>query len=100
MKVKFLFSVFVVFFCWTMVSWAASEHEGKGVVESIDRVDRKISISHGPIKTLGMGAMTMTFLVADPAMLLEAKEGQAIDFVVTKDRRGRFVIVDLQLSGG
>jgi len=99
MKVRFLSAIFAVFFCSTMVSWAGSEHEAKGIVDSINKSERKISISHKPIETLGMGAMTMTFLVADPAMLSEVKAGQAIEFVVTKDRRGRFVIVDLQLTG-
>ncbi len=98
MKVRFLLSILAVFFCSTVVSWAGSEHEAKGIVDSISQSERKISISHQAIKALGMGAMTMTFFVADPAMLSEVKAGQAIEFVVTKDRRGRFVIVDLQRS--
>mgnify|MGYP000647491914 CR=1 FL=1 len=99
MNVRFLLMILVVFFCSTVVSWAGGEHEAQGVVDSINQSERKISISHQAIETLGMGAMTMTFLVADPAMLSEVKVGQAIEFVVMKDRRGRFVVVDLQLAG-
>ena len=78
------------------VALAGSEHNAKGTVNSVDRASKTINISHDPIKTMGMSGMTMDFRVADPAMLDDVKAGQKINFIVTTDRRGRFVIVDLE----
>lgn len=76
-------------------AWAASEHEAAGTINSIDKSSKTMNISHGPIKTMGMSGMTMDFMVADPAMLDEVKPGQKIQFIVTTDSKGRFVIVDM-----
>ena len=78
------------------VSSAAEEHDAKGKINSIDRSTKTINITHGAIKSMGMAAMTMDFKVIDPAMLDEVKAGQTINFVVTTDRRGRFVVLDLE----
>jgi len=74
----------------------ANEHDATGKVNSVDRSSKTINISHDPIKTMGMSAMTMDFRVADPAMLEDVKPGQNISFVVTTDRKGRFVVLDLE----
>lgn len=96
MKAKILAGVFAIFLGVFGSAWASEEHEASGTVNSVDKSSRTINISHGPIKTMGMSAMTMDFLVEDPAMLNEVKPGQKIHFVVTTDRKGRFVIVDLE----
>ena len=75
---------------------AAGEHKATGIINSIDKSTKTLSISHDPIKSMGMSAMTMDFLVADPAMLDEVKPGQKIKFVLKVDSNGRLVIVDLQ----
>jgi Cu/Ag efflux protein CusF len=77
-------------------AFAADEHEATGTVNSIDKERKTLNITHGPIKTMGMAGMTMDFAVSDPAMLNEVKPGQKIEFVLTTDKKGRFVIVDLQ----
>ena len=47
---------------------AAQQDMVSGVVESIDKADGKITLKHGPIKSLGMDVgMTMPFRVQDPA---------------------------------
>ena len=73
----------------------AAEYEATGVVNSIDKGSKTINISHDPIKGMGMAAMTMDFRVADPAMLNDVKVGHKIHFMVTTDKKGRFVIMDL-----
>lgn len=95
MKIKTIITILLSVFLTIGVAMAADEHEAKGKVNSVDRSSKTINISHDPIKTMGMAAMTMDFRVADPAMLGDVKPGQKINFVVTTDRRGRFVIVDL-----
>lgn len=77
-------------------AFAADEHEASGTVNSVDKERKTLNITHGPIKSMGMSGMTMDFNVADPAMLNEVKPGQKIEFVLTADKKGRFVIVDLQ----
>ena len=96
MKIKLLAGVCFLLLSFASSVFAADEHEASGKVNSIDKSSRTLNISHGPIKSMGMGAMTMDFKVADPSMLKEVKPGQKIDFVVTTDRKGRFVILDMQ----
>ena len=96
MRIKLLAGVLVLLLSLASSVFAADEHEANGTVNSVDKSSRTLNISHGPIKSMGMGAMTMDFKVADPSMLGEVKPGQKIEFVVTTDRKGRFVILDMQ----
>ncbi len=52
----------------------------EGEVRRIDRAQRRITLRHAPMPHLGMGAMTMVFGVADPALLEQAKEGDKVRF--------------------
>lgn len=78
---------------------AGEQHEAQGVVKKIKNDSKKISISHGPIKSLGMDGMTMDFAVYDPAMLEEVEEGHQISFVLEKDQSGNLVIMELEDQG-
>jgi Cu(I)/Ag(I) efflux system protein CusF len=40
-----------------------------GVVRDVDRANSRIKLDHGPIASIGMPAMTMTFKVKNPALL-------------------------------
>jgi Cu/Ag efflux protein CusF len=52
-----------------------------GEVKKIDESAGKITLKHGPIKSLGMDeGMTMVFRVKDPAMLKAVKEGDKVQF--------------------
>lgn len=79
--------------------WAADEHAVEGVIKDIKAADNKLTISHGPIKTLGMDGMTMDFLVSDPGMLEVAQKGHAVSFVIEQDEKGNFVIMDIEDKG-
>ena len=78
---------------------AGDQHEVEGVVKQIKSETKKITISHGPIKSLGMDGMTMDFAVYDPAMLAEVQEGHVISFVLEKDKSGNLVIMELEDKG-
>lgn len=80
-------------------AWAADGHSVKGVVKAVKADDRKLNISHGPIPSLGMSAMTMDFKVMDPAMLDEVKKGHEVAFVIEKDKAGNFVITEIEDMG-
>ncbi len=63
---------------------AAGRHETDGVVRKIDAAASKITLRHGPIPNLGMGAMTMGYQVKDKAMLDGLKDGDAVRFTAER----------------
>lgn len=66
-----------------------------GEVKKVDTAAGKLTIKHGPLENLGMGAMTMVFKVKDPAMLSQVKAGDTIDFVAD-EVDGALTVVKLQ----
>ncbi len=53
-------------------------------VRKVDKEAAKLTLKHGPIPNLEMGAMTMVFRVKDPAMLDQVKQGDKIKFSAEK----------------
>jgi Cu(I)/Ag(I) efflux system protein CusF len=64
----------------TITSSAWAETMVKAQVMKVDKPAGKVTLKHGPIKSLDMDAMTMVFRVADPAMLDRLTVGQQIEF--------------------
>ncbi len=79
--------------------WAGDEHTVEGVIKDIKMSDKKLTISHGPIKTLGMDGMTMDFAVSDPGMLEVVQKGHTVSFVIEVDQKGNFIITDIEDKG-
>ncbi|THC44502.1 copper-binding protein [Massilia sp. Mn16-1_5] len=66
-----------------------------GEVKKIDRETGKITLRHGEIPNLNMGAMTMVFRTRNAAMLDEIKVGDKVSF--SADRvGGAITVVQLQ----
>lgn len=61
---------------------ATTESRGVGVVESVDRANRRVTIAHEPIESLGWPAMTMGFAVSRPELLENVTAGQRIEFTL------------------
>lgn len=80
-------------------AWAADQHSAKGVVNAVKLSAGKVTISHGPITELGMGAMTMDFKVYDPAMLDEVSKGHDVAFVLEQTKSGGLVIMEIEDLG-
>jgi Cu/Ag efflux protein CusF len=60
---------------------AASAQSADGEVKKIDEAAGKITLKHGPIKSLDMDeGMTMVFRAQDPAMLKQVKVGDKVKF--------------------
>lgn len=59
---------------------AAQQSMSEGEVRKVDKAAGKITIKHGPLLNLGMGAMTMVFRPQDPAVLEQLKVGDRIRF--------------------
>ncbi|WP_342306625.1 copper-binding protein [Burkholderia pseudomallei] len=76
---------------------AGAAHVGMshGEVKKVDTAAGRLTIKHGPLENLGMGAMTMVFKVKDPAMLSQVKAGDTIDFVAD-EVDGALTVVKLQ----
>ena len=61
----------------------------KGEVRKIDETAGKITLKHGPIKSLDMDeGMTMVFRVQDPAMLKQVKVGDKVEFEAERAAAG------------
>ena len=76
--------------------FAGDEHKVEGVIKAIKADSNKLTISHGPIKSMGMDGMTMDFTVSDPGMLEVVKEGQKVSFMIEVDSKGNFIITDIE----
>lgn len=96
MQTKLIIAGLLALFLVSPAAWSATEHEAEGTIDAIDKENRTLKITHGPIKSMGMSGMTMNFKVADPSMLMDLAPGQKIDFVLTTNSAGEFLIVDLE----
>ena len=60
-----------------------------GEVKKVDEAAKKITLKHGPIKSLDMDeGMTMVFRVKDPAMLKQVKAGDKVQFLAERGPSG------------
>jgi Cu(I)/Ag(I) efflux system protein CusF len=81
------------------VAGYAQDAAVRGEVKKIDEAAGKITLKHGPIKSLDMDedGMTMVFRVKDPAMLKSVKVGDKVKF--DADRvNGQITVTTLQKS--
>jgi Cu/Ag efflux protein CusF len=59
----------------------AAQDSISGEVKKIDEAAGKLTLKHGPAKSLGMEEpMTMVYRVKDPAMLKQVKVGDKVTF--------------------
>ncbi len=73
----------------------ASSPMSSGEVQKVDKGTNKMTIKHGPLENLGMGAMTMAFRVTDPAMLDQVNVGDKISFVAEQPN-GQLTVTKLE----
>jgi Cu(I)/Ag(I) efflux system membrane fusion protein len=67
-------------------SSASALHESEGQVLQINSKD--VTLAHGPFKTLGMPGMTMTFPLANPALMQGLKAGDKVRVSVSQTDDG------------
>jgi Cu(I)/Ag(I) efflux system protein CusF len=68
-----------------------------GEVRKVDKDSGKLTIRHGAITNLDMPAMTMVFLVSDPALLDKVRMGDKIRFVAEKEG-GAFLVTRIEAA--
>jgi Cu(I)/Ag(I) efflux system protein CusF len=67
-------------------------YQGQGMVNSVDAKAGKIALSHGPIASLGLKAMTTNFDVVDRSLLAHLKKGQKVEFSLIQAGLGQYAI--------
>jgi len=67
----------------------------EGEIRKVSKDTGKLTIKHGPIKSMDMPPMTMVFTAKDPAMLDKVAVGDKVRFVVV-DQGGQMVVTELQ----
>ena len=50
------------------------------VVQKVNKTAGELTLKHGPLPSIGMGAMTMAFSVSDPMMLESVTAGDKVRF--------------------
>ena len=65
---------------------ASSFHEADGQIVEI--TDKEVTLAHGPFQTLGMPGMTMTFPLANPALMQGLKAGDKVRVAVSQTDDG------------
>ena len=73
---------------------AASLPLSDGLVKKIDKANKKVTLSHGPLPN-GMPAMTMVFRVKDAAWLDQVKAGDKVRFMADQIN-GAMTVVHLE----
>ena len=73
----------------------ASKDLAEAEVRTINKEAGKITLKHGEIKNLDMGAMTMVFQVTDKTMLDKVKEGDKVNFTAEKIR-GQYTVTGIE----
>jgi Cu/Ag efflux protein CusF len=77
---------------------AAEDASISGEVKKIDESSGKITLKHGPAKSLGMDEpMTMVYRVKDPAMLKQVKVGDKVTFEAEEAASG-YTVTRMQKS--
>ena len=71
---------------------ASSTEWVAATVVKVDATRSRITLDHGPIKSIAMAAMTMPFKVADPAQLAGRKVGERVRFTVAMRDDGLVVV--------
>ena len=95
MRIIFILSLFFI----STMAVAGQQHEVNGVVKAVKKDVNKLTIQHGPIKSMGMSGMTMDFAVYDPAMLGEVAAGHKVSFMMEVDKAGNFIIMEIEDMG-
>lgn len=69
----------------------------EGEVRKVDKEAGKLTLRHGPLLNLDMGAMTMVFRVADPKVLDQVKPGDPVRFVAERVN-GQLTVVQIEAA--
>jgi Cu/Ag efflux protein CusF len=69
----------------------SSSHQADAEVKDVDAAQGKVTLAHGPVKSLGWPAMTMAFAVKDKALFEKLAVGQKVHVTFKKEDSGYVV---------
>jgi Cu(I)/Ag(I) efflux system protein CusF len=75
----------------------AATELAEGEVRKVDKDSKKLTLKHGPLKSLDMPAMTMVFQVKEDAMLDKVQAGDKVRFQAEKID-GKFTVTRLEAA--
>ncbi|MEO6747465.1 MAG: copper-binding protein [Caldimonas sp.] len=81
----------------TGLATAGSGDMTDGEVRKVDMDNKKITLRHAEIKSLGMPGMTMVFQVKDPAFLDKVKTGDKVRFTAEK-MNGALTVTNIETA--
>ncbi len=76
---------------------AAAQSLSEGTIRRLDRAAGNVTITHGPIENLGMGAMTMTFTFKKGAVPASLREGDKVRFRA-EEKNGQYHVVRVEAA--
>jgi len=79
------------------LSQASAIPMADGEVRKVDKGAGKITLKHGPIKSIDMPPMTMVFQVKDRALLDKVKEGDKVRFAA-EEKAGAYVVTAIEAA--
>lgn len=81
----------------TTAARAASQPWSEGTIRRLDRAAGSVTLTHGPIENLGMGAMTMTFSFKKGVVPASVKEGDKVRFRA-EEKDGQYSVVRVEAA--
>jgi Cu(I)/Ag(I) efflux system protein CusF len=71
-------------------------HTTSGVIETVDKDKKRLTITHEAVSALNWPAMTMRFGLEDPALLDDVQPGDKLRFDF-REQGQEYIIVDLEI---
>ncbi|GAB3628108.1 RND transporter MFP subunit [Pandoraea terrae] len=75
----------------------ASSYLTDGEIRKVDKASGKLTIKHGPIKSLDMPSMTMVYQVRDAALLDKVQAGDKVRFRAEYEG-SKFLVTEILLA--
>jgi Cu(I)/Ag(I) efflux system protein CusF len=76
---------------------ADSTEMTEGEIRKVDKDNKKLTIRHGPLKSLDMPGMTMVFGVKDETVLDKVQTGEKVRFQAEKID-GKFIVTAIEAA--
>lgn len=80
--------------CLALAAAAQTPDLSEGEIRKVDKEGGKMTIAHGPIKSIDMPPMTMVFTVKKPALFGDLKKGDKVRFAVVRED-GKLVLAEI-----
>ena len=77
-----------------------TRYEAQGTFDALDAEGGSVTMTHGEIPALQWPAMTMDFMIADPALVKPIAPGSPVRFVFEAGEPGEYIITGIEPVAG